>query len=271
MNKKITLQSIKLLSLQMILVVIAVTAVGGAVIMHNEFKATANNPKPAASEKSDVSKNVTEKETTQAQPEYEYAFAGFNPKITEISKDVSKILVNSEYRLPDNYSPSLSEAIKGTGVMLDSRVAPYYQAMYDAAKENDITLTPVSGYRSVEQQKQNFDAKVQNIIDEENLEKKEATVKAVESILLPGTSEHNAGLAVDICSLSESFENTEEFDWLSEHAADYGFILRYPKDEAKQKITKIYYEPWHFRFVGIKAAQEITNKGITLEEYIKNS
>lgn len=272
MNKKITLQRIKLLSLQMILVVIAVTAVGGAVIMHNEFKATANNPKPDVSEKTNVSKNVSDKDTSEAQPaDYEYAYAGFNPKIAEISKDLSKILVNSEYRLPDNYSPSLSEAIKGSGIMLDSRVAPYYQAMYDAAKENDITLTPVSGYRSTDQQKRNFDTKVQNFIDEENLEKKEATVKAAESILLPGTSEHNAGLAIDICSLSESFENTEEFEWLSEHAADYGFILRYPKDEAKQNLTKVSYEPWHFRFVGIKAAQEITKRGITLEEYIKNS
>lgn len=272
MNNKITLQRIKLIALQMALVVVAVTAVGGAVIMHNEFKATASNPKQTVTEKSEASKKESEKATTEAKPaDYEYAYAGFNPKIVTISKDLSKILLNGESRLPDNYSPSLSEAVKGSGIMLDSRVAPYYQAMYDAAKENDIILTPVSGYRSTDQQKRNFDTKVQDIIDEDGIEKKEATVKAAGIILLPGTSEHNAGLAVDICSLSESFENTPEFEWLSEHAADYGFIIRYPKDEEKQKITKVSYEPWHFRYVGIKAAQEISKKGITLEEYIKNS
>ena len=274
MNKKITFQRIKVLALQMALIIVAVTAVGGAAIMHDEFKSTADKDKSSVSEKADVSNTAVNKNTPAAQtaPEnsnYEYAYAGFNPRVTEIGKDVSRILVNSSYRLPDNYSPSLSEAVKGSGVMLDSRAAPYYQAMYDAAKNDGYTLTPVSGYRTVEQQKKNFELRIQNFMEEEGLEKKEATIKASEIILLPGTSEHNAGLAMDICSLSESFENTDEFEWLSEHAADYGFILRYPKDEAKQKITKITYEPWHYRYVGIKAAQEITKKGITLEEYLK--
>jgi len=271
MNKKINFQTIKMLALQMALVIVAVSFVGGAVIMHDQFKATADNKdSTSVSGKSDASdKSNTTTTTTQPTQTCEYAYAGFNPKTTQISNDLSKIIINSEYCLPEDYSPTLSEAVKGSGVMLDSRVSPYYQAMYDAAKEDGITLTPVSGYRTIEQQKKNFEARIQNYMEDEGLEKKEATIKAAEIILLPGTSEHNAGLAMDICSLSESFENTEEFEWLSEHAADYGFILRYPKDDAKQAITKITYEPWHYRFVGIKAAQEITKKGITLEEYLK--
>ena len=71
---------------------------------------------------------------------------------------------------------------------------------------------------------------------------------------------------MDICSLYESFENTDEFKWLSENAADYGFILRYPKD--KQDITKIIYEPWHWRYVGVEAAKAMKASGQCFEEYL---
>ena len=71
---------------------------------------------------------------------------------------------------------------------------------------------------------------------------------------------------MDICSLYESFENSAEFKWLSENAADYGFILRYPKD--KQDITKIIYEPWHWRYVGVEAAKAMKASGECFEEYL---
>ena len=71
---------------------------------------------------------------------------------------------------------------------------------------------------------------------------------------------------MDICSLSESFENTKEFRWLQEHAHEYGFIMRYPKD--KMNITKITYEPWHYRYVGVEAAVKIKESGMVLEEYL---
>jgi D-alanyl-D-alanine carboxypeptidase len=86
--------------------------------------------------------------------------------------------------------------------------------------------------------------------------------------MVPGSSEHNAGLAMDICSLAQSFENYDEFKWLDEHAAEYGFILRYPKDEESKAITGVIYEPWHYRFVGVETAKEIKARGITLEEYL---
>ena len=78
--------------------------------------------------------------------------------------------------------------------------------------------------------------------------------------------QHNAGLAMDICSLEQNFEDTKEFEWLCENAADYGFILRYPED--KQDITKIIYEPWHWRYVGVEAAKEMKASGECLEEYL---
>lgn len=270
MNKKITWEVIKSVALRALLVIIAVTAVGGAVIVHNSFKSTAD--KTSSSVTTEKAEDKTQKkESSTAAPQeskYEYSYAGFNPQVIKITNDFSKIILNKNYRLPENYEPSLSEAVKGSGIMLDNRVAPYYQAMYDAAKEDGVILNPVAGYRTVEQQKKNFDLRVQENM-KNGMDKNKATVEASNKLLLPGTSEHNAGLAVDICSRSESFENTEAFEWLTENAAKYGFILRYPKDEEKQKITGMSYEPWHFRFVGIKAAKKIADKGITLEEYLK--
>ena len=101
--------------------------------------------------------------------------------------------------------------------------------------------------------------------------KAEATRLASQIVLMPGTSEHNAGLAMDFgtngnYTLDENFADTDAFRWLEEHAADYGFILRYEKDT--QDITMVTYEPWHWRYVGEKAAKEIKASGVTLEEYL---
>lgn len=278
MNKKITPQVIKSILIQALIVMIAVTSIGAAATVHNEFKATAND-KENTSETSDVKEEqpseVNKTENPAEKPteapivgsDYEYAYAGFNPKITDVNVGVERLLVNGDYQLPADYKPTLAEAVKGSGVMLDYRVAPYYQNMYDAALEDGITLTPVSGYRSLERQKNNFEARIEEYMND-GMEKKEATVEAAKIIMLPGSSEHNAGLAMDIGSLSESFENTDAFEWLSQHAAEYGFILRYPKAEEKKAITKVVYEPWHYRYVGVEAAEEINRKGITLEEYL---
>ena len=91
------------------------------------------------------------------------------------------------------------------------------------------------------------------------------------TVTVPGASEHQVGLAVDIISdkysaLNEGFGETDAGIWLKEHSADYGFILRYPK--GKEEITGIQYEPWHFRYVGKDAALIIMQQDITLEEFI---
>ena len=128
-----------------------------------------------------------------------------------------------------------------------------------------IILTPVSGYRTYDRQKINFENRIA-VYQNQGYSKAKATDLAAQVILPPGTSEHNAGLAMDIVSLETSFENTAAFRWLCENAADYGFIMRYPKD--KTDITKITYEPWHWRFVGIEMAKDIKSSGKTLEEYL---
>ena len=199
---------------------------------------------------------------------YAYSYAGFNP--TEITIDDSNwqmILVNRNYILKEGYVPKLAEAVKGSGIYLDYRVAPYYQKMYDAAKADGVTLTPNSGYRSYDLQKNNFNNKI-NLYVSQGYDKVTATQNAARIILPPGTSEHNAGLAMDIGWVTEDFENSAAYAWLDEHAQDYGFILRYPKSEAKQSITEIIYEPWHWRYVGVEAAQSMKQSGQVLEEYL---
>ncbi len=223
------------------------------------------NDETEATEK-DETTTTKKADTSTTTKEYEYAYAGFNPGLADM--DVAEwnlILVNRDYILPDGYVPKMSEAVKGSGVNLDERVAPHYQQMYDAAKADGITLVPLSGYRRVSRQKTNFENKIQSYI-EQGYGRAEATQLAAQIILPPGTSEHNAGLAMDICSLDVSFENTEEFKWLCENAEDFGFILRYPKD--KMEVTKITYEPWHWRYVGVGHARIMNEKGICLEEYL---
>lgn len=223
---------------------------------------TAGSSTQISESKSDTS---SESKTQTSKYEYIYAYAGFNPSPADMSVPFNMILLNRDYVLPDGYTPKLTEAVKGSSVQLDYRVAPHYQEMYNAALKDGITLTPISGYRTYTRQKNNFENRIA-LLQSQGYSKKEATIKASEIILLPGTSEHNAGLAMDICSLSESFENTKESRWLQAHAHEYGFIMRYPKD--KMNITKITYEPWHYRYVGVEAATKMKSSGMVLEEYL---
>ncbi len=211
-------------------------------------------------------------DTTKAQNEtfsgYEYSYAGFNPHYANLNvADWTLILVNRDYILPENYKPELARSVTNdqNSKLLDSRVAPHYNDMYNAAAKDGIYLTTVSGYRSYSRQKTNFENKIQKYVNQ-GYSKVKATQEAATIILPPGTSEHNAGLAMDIISLEQSFENTKAFRWLSENAADYGFILRYPKD--KEAVTEIIYEPWHWRYVGVENAKKIKASGLCLEEYL---
>lgn len=175
------------------------------------------------------------------------------------------IVVNGTRAIPEGYTPELS-SVAGTDVMLDSRVAPYYTAMYNAAKKDGITLTPYSGYRSYDRQKRNYNNLTEEYMYKYNLSRADAAAKAATVILPPGTSEHNLGLAMDICNTYDSFKNQKEYKWLTEHAHEYGFILRYTAE--KQPQTGIIPEPWHWRFVGVEYAEEIKNSGLCLEEWL---
>ena len=205
-----------------------------------------------------------------ASSDYEYAYAGFNPSTAVINSEKwYLLLVNRNYILPEDFTVKTT-AVKGGGQSLDYRVTPHYNDMVAAAEADGISLIPVSGYRSVERQRTNFERKIKLYMDK-GYSKAEATRLASEIVLMPATSEHNAGLAMDFgtngnYTLDENFAKTDAFKWLSENAADYGFILRYPEDA--QDITMVTYEPWHWRYVGVENAKKIKASGLTLEEYL---
>ncbi len=150
---------------------------------------------------------------------------------------------------------------------LDSRIIEPYKAMVAAAKADGVSLYPISCYRSYATQQRLYNNRVDRAKRENpSFTQKEAEVYAATHVARPGTSEHQTGLAIDFNSVETDFGSTAAGKWLKENANDYGFILRYEKD--KQSKTGVTWEPWHYRFVGVKHAKRMTELGYCLEEYI---
>lgn len=192
-----------------------------------------------------------------------------NPSL-QTADEWSLRLVNSWSLLPKDYTISLTQLKNGLSV--DSRCYPALQEMMDACRADGLSPVICSAYRTWEKQKSLFQNKVSQLLAQ-GYSEVEAAVEAGKEVAVPGTSEHQLGLAVDIVDinnqlLDKSQENTVVQKWLMEHSWEYGFILRYPND--KSSITGIIYEPWHYRYVGLKAAKEIHEQGIYLEEYLGN-
>jgi zinc D-Ala-D-Ala carboxypeptidase len=179
-------------------------------------------------------------------------------------------LVNKQFYLPEDYVPedlvrpevafSFGERDNEKSLMR-KEAAEALEKLFVEAKNSGIEIFAVSGYRSYSRQKSLFDAESNKVGKE----------KAMQAVAIPGSSEHQSGLAMDISSkavknyLVQDFEDTTEGKWLADNAHRFGFILRYPK--GKESITNYMYEPWHFRYVGIKAAKVIYENNWTLEEY----
>lgn len=174
------------------------------------------------------------------------------------------ILVNPDSLMPDGYSPTVVSV--GGNYKLETRAAAAWADMQAAASKDGVSLWIISAYRTLERQTELYNEKISEY---KNLgySEEQAKIEAGKWVAVPGTSEHCLGYAADLCSLEESFENSDQFAWLQKHCAEYGFILRYPKD--KVDITKISYEPWHYRYVGSNHAQIIMSQGLCLEEYLE--
>ncbi len=207
-----------------------------------------------------------EPETTEVSKDFEDPTAGKRKIIDPTAGNPYLVVVNMTREMPSDYEPELEE-IFDTGYYMEKGVAPYYEQMYLDAEKEGIILTPYSGYRSYERQKNNYINLTNDYMSKYSLSKEEAAEKAATVILPPGTSEHNLGLAMDICNTLDSFANTKEYEWLQNNAHKYGFILRYTAE--KQPITGIVPEPWHWRFVGTDYAEKIKNSGLCLEEYLE--
>lgn len=183
-------------------------------------------------------------------------------RLSSNSEEWNLIVVNRWNELPKDFSISLTELSNGQRV--DSRIYSYLQEMFDAARKDGIYPVVREGYRTEKEQKDILNDKVQAYINK-GYSKRKAQQMAKDWVAIPGTSEHQLGIAIDINAHKTYSTNDEVYSWLAENAYKYGFILRYP--QGKEEITGIEYEPWHYRYVGKEEAKEIFNNHLCLEEY----
>lgn len=174
-------------------------------------------------------------------------------------------LANYENLLPENFTVKVENIDKTR--QFDARAIGELNDMMNQMKKDGITNIWIqSAYRSVARQKELYDASVKKYLQEGKTQE-EAEKLTNEYINKPGSSDHNLGLAVDFNKVDNGFEKLEGFKWLQKNAENYGFVLRYPKD--KEDITKIAYESWHWRYVGVEHAKKMNELNMCLEEYIK--
>lgn len=193
------------------------------------------------------------------------AYSGRGYTIT--NPDEILTLVKAGFYLENSYEPSdLVEAPMPIAPdcgnpLVRQVVADALQQMYEDAKAEGLSLVFNSGYRSYTVQAQTY----------QDFETRYGGLYASQYVALPGASEHQTGLGVDLTSQSVvdgtriTFGDTAEYKWVLANAAKYGFINRYP--ESTSDLTGIAHEPWHFRYVGVEVAQEITDANITFEQY----
>ena len=184
------------------------------------------------------------------------------------SKNWNLILVNNQHALPSDFVVNLVKF--GEDQYIDSRSEPELKEMMDAAARDGLPLYICSSYRSLEKQQGLFYQSMKDLTDF-GYSYDEAFYLTRFKIALPSESDHHTGLTVDIIrsgamSVQDAAPGSPEMDWLLEHCADYGFILRYPDN--KSKVTGVGYLPYCYRYVGKDAARTIMSSHITLEEYL---
>ena len=227
-----------------------------------------NNSSEVSSVQSDSVSDVSEVSSEQpSTPSYPATGPnGLDANYTKL------LLVNGENPLPEDYdyegnlTTIPDKYINGSLKQIDKDVWPYMQAMIEAAWADGVKLYVWSPYRSYSTQnmlfKKQVDRQIAKGVPADKAEDEAATVVA-----RPGTSEHHTGLAADFNMADDKFETTEMYTWMQQHAADYGFIMRYSGE--KQEITGVIHESWHYRFVGINAAKEMNRLNMCLEEYVE--
>ncbi len=182
--------------------------------------------------------------------------------------DWNLILINKEHPISDSYSFTLG-TIKGN-MKCDERILTPLTDMFTAAANDGINLVVCSPFRDISRQEYLFDRKMKNYMNS-GYSYIDAYKEASAVVTVPGASEHQIGIALDIVcdsysQLNDGFGETAAGKWLMDNSYKYGFILRYPQN--KEEITGIIYEPWHYRYVGVEAATIIHDEGICLEEFI---
>ena len=204
------------------------------------------------------------------------------PEIIEITEGYSvlnftgqvddwRLKMANRLNIIEDYTPNVTAIGSqycqyGDSYEIDERVYDDLIDMITAAENDGVDLIAVSAYRSFSSQQRLYERKVQTYLDQGYSQKKAEDIAGT-IVAVPGTSDHNLGLAVDFNYLEQHYENTEELVWLKENAEKYGFVMRYAKD--KESYTGVIYEPWHYRYVGKEHAKIMNEKNMCLEEYVK--
>ncbi|HEV7759454.1 MAG TPA: M15 family metallopeptidase [Acidimicrobiales bacterium] len=187
-----------------------------------------------------------------------------------VDPDAVTVLVDKQRRLPPGYEPTdlvppdvaFTFAGPSPKRLLRAEAATALEELFAAAAADGLPLAAVSGFRSEATQAQLFEAYAA----------RDGEVEASRYSAHPGHSEHQTGLAMDVtgsdgaCPAEPCFAGTPEARWLADHAADHGFVIRYP--EGAEAITGYRYEPWHLRYVGVDVARDVVRLGVTLDEYL---
>ena len=185
------------------------------------------------------------------------------------AEDWKLLLVNPWNSLPEDFTVELKQL--SNGMQIDARVYDSLEDMLSACWEAGLRPVVCSAYRTQATQTRLHNNKIARL-QAAGYSREAAQKEAARWVAVPGTSEHQTGMAVDIVAagyqvLNRSQENTAEQKWLMEHCWEYGFILRYPSE--KSDITGIGYEPWHYRYVGKETALAVRESGLCLEEYLQ--
>ena len=218
-------------------------------------------------EASDTPQNTGVQSPENEKPTVDRSEAASSVSEEQVDGKWNLLLVNPWNPIPDGFSVELENLDNGS---VDKRCYPQLQQMMDDCRAEGLSPYICSSYRTQELQQELLDNQI-SAFRNQGYDEDEAYRLAAREVAVPGTSEHQLGLAVDIIdasnwNLDESQEHTPAQQWLMANSWRYGFILRYPND--KSDITGIIYEPWHYRYVGYDVAKEIHERGICLEEYL---
>lgn len=217
-------------------------------------------------------------------PTFAADLAAYEAYMDPVDRDAYLLLVNRSHPLPPDEIPADLTEIAGTRAdgrppqKMRACAAKALDALFleadalgylDRVSEDGRTFSVTSGYRSYSYQKTLFET-YQNQHMAQGMTEAEAFARTARTTALPGESEHQSGLCVDmhdrVCATTQ-FERAEVYEWLSENAWKFGFILRYPK--GKESVTGYSFEPWHYRFVGRYHAERMYRQNLTLEEYLE--
>ena len=217
---------------------------------------------PVSSTESESSQEKTSSDAKPTEPDYETVGE------YTLNADFSMLLlVNGDNPLPDDYDSNIWQELveidpqyrnNNNVTQIHKDVYPYITAMVATAQKDGVDLKVWSPFRSYAIQKDLFQKQVNRVGGDEE--------KAATVVARPGTSEHNTGLCADFNMASDAFENTQMYEWMTENAENFGFVMRYRED--KQSITGVIHESWHWRFVGIKHARKMNDLDMCLEEYL---